>query len=175
MRSAYLFESQNLAKQTSEKVTIEAKTTANESGRTQKLIDATSSYKTYLDFGTLRLANTTPIVPVITVPKPGQVFINDVRFISDEYLEISEELITNAIMENVGEKDLKDVSVAVMVPDMGVFRTVGPFDLDADDRQSKNIYIELPQDAAPGEYGVRIEISNDDIHRTVWRTFVVQK
>ncbi len=173
MKSGMIFESQNLAINEGDKLIIEAGT-VNETGRMEHLLTSLESFKSYYDFGIMRLSSNVTVTPVPVV-KPADIYVNSVRFISDEYLEVGEELITRAILDNIGEKDLEGISVDILVPDLGLHKTVGPFDIDADGRTTERLYVEIPKDAKPGEYGARIEISNEKLHRVVWRTFVVKE
>jgi hypothetical protein len=90
-----------------------------------------------------------------------------------EYLSVGELLGTGIRVENNYDTDLEDVRVTVGVPDLGLVKRAGPFDLDDGDEVLKDLYIEIPEWAEPGEYYIRIDISNDEVKRVVHRVFTV--
>ena len=90
-------------------------------------------------------------------------------------MKIEEELITGTIIENSGERDLEDVRVNVLIADLGVWRKVGPFDIEPNDQAVSDVLIELPNDAPAGRYDARITISNNDMRRVVYRQFDIME
>ena len=99
--------------------------------------------------------------------------VTKVRLSRGEYLSVGELLGASVRVSNNYDIDLEDVRIAVGVPDLGVRKRAGPFDLDDDDDELRNLYIEIPEWAEPGDYYIRIEISNDDVQRVVHRVFTV--
>lgn len=105
--------------------------------------------------------------------KTTGVRVDQVRLTRGEYLSVGEVLGASIRVLNDRETELQDVSITVGVPDLGIVRTVGPFDLDDGDEQLKNVYLEIPEWAKPGDYTIRISISNRQVDRTVHRLFTV--
>ncbi|MBW2995592.1 hypothetical protein KY312_04525 [Candidatus Woesearchaeota archaeon] len=99
--------------------------------------------------------------------------VTKVRLTRGEYLSVGELLGTGVRIANNYDMDLEDVKLTVGVPELGVRKTAGPFDLDDGDEELKNLYIELPEWAKPGEYYIRIEISNEELHRVLHRSFEI--
>ncbi|GAF88734.1 unnamed protein product, partial [marine sediment metagenome] len=68
-------------------------------------------------------------------------------------------------------EELKDIKVTVVIPELGLRKQVGPFDLDD---ESKKLVLEIPEYVNSGEYVARIVISNDKIRRVKHRIVVVE-
>jgi uncharacterized membrane protein len=60
------------------------------------------------------------------------------------------------------------------VPDLGLVKRAGPFDLDDGKEELKELYLELPEWAEPGDYDIRITVSSKDIERTLHRVFTIE-
>jgi hypothetical protein len=75
-------------------------------------------------------------------------------------------------VNNEGTKDLDDLSVRVLIYDLGIVLQSTPFDLDDGDSTGKLIFWDTPSlYAKPGSYLARITVGNDDVrevrHRVV--------
>jgi uncharacterized membrane protein len=74
-------------------------------------------------------------------------------------------------VNNEGTKDLDDLSVRVLFYDLGIIFQTNSFDLDDRDTAGKLIFWDVPNNVEPGDYLVRITVSNDDVrevrHRIV--------
>jgi hypothetical protein len=185
MKLGYIFESQNKVSAEGDKLVIEVNDTANnQTGRLEHVVTDGEYYKSYVNFGTMKLTPVSKPCEIYgnctcedygncSISTP-ELYLHSVRFVSDEYLVIGEDLITRALLDNVGNADLEDVKVNVLIADLGVRRSVGPFTIDDDDNTDRKVYIQIPDWSQPGEYDVRITISNDDMHRVVYRKFVVE-
>ena len=90
-----------------------------------------------------------------------------------EYIPVGDILATASEISNNFEDDLENIRVTVTVPELGLRRSAGPFDVDSNRDELKRIYIELPEDVAPGDYDIRIGISNDDFQRFIHRVFTI--
>ncbi len=83
-----------------------------------------------------------------------------------DYVHPYEGILIQVSLENTGSEDLKDLSIRVAIPDLDTRTNIGLFDLDTDDGiYSKLIYLPLSYDARPGEYMVRVTVSNNDVRR----------
>jgi hypothetical protein len=101
------------------------------------------------------------------------VHVSKVILTRGEYLSVGEVLGAGVKVDNMYDMDLKDVTVTVGVPDLGVYRRAGPFDLDSGDKELRQLYIEIPEWAKPGDYTIRIDISSDKVQRVLHRVFTV--
>ena len=74
-------------------------------------------------------------------------------------------------VNNEGDNDLDDLSVKVLFYDLGLILQTNSFDLDDGDSTGKLIFWDAPSYIEPGDYLVRITVSNDDVrevrHRIV--------
>ena len=174
LKHGYIFESQNDVNNDGDFVVITV-TKGNMTGKITKTISHQENYQSFMDFGTLVVKGAVreecEEEPKL---KPGELYLHTVNFISKEYLVIGEELITNVMLDNVGESTIEQVKINVLIADLGVRRSIGLVDIDPDDSTNKDIYIEIPEWAEPGDYDVRITVSNDDLRRVVYRIMTVE-
>ncbi len=89
------------------------------------------------------------------------------RISYEEYPKAGSELWFDISVENPGTVDWKNAKLAINIQDLGI-RTTKTFNLDAGERVTKSIMVELPEDVN-GQFDVRITLSNDDIYRVKYR------
>lgn len=76
-------------------------------------------------------------------------------------------------VNNQGDDNLDDLSVRVLIYDLGVVLQTGNFDLDDKDTTGKAIFWDVPNDVKPGEYWARITVSNDDVREVKHRLITI--
>ena len=69
---------------------------------------------------------------------------------------------------NDGAKDLDDLSVRVLIYDLGIILQTGNFDLQDGDTDGKFLFLDK-EDIEPGTYLARITVSNDDVREVKHR------
>ena len=69
---------------------------------------------------------------------------------------------------NDGAKDLDDLSVRVLIYDLGIILQTGNFDLQDGDTDGKFLFLNK-DDIEPGTYLARITVSNDDVREVKHR------
>ncbi len=75
---------------------------------------------------------------------------------------------------NAGTKDLKGLRDRAFMDELGVYATSSRYDLKIGKRATQRIYIEIPEDARPGQtYDIRFSISNDVIRRVKYRPITI--
>ena len=74
---------------------------------------------------------------------------------------------------NDGTKDLDDLSVSLVIYDLGIILKTSSFDLNDGDSDGKFIFWDVPRDVEPGDYWVRITVSNDDVREVTHRIITV--
>lgn len=85
------------------------------------------------------------------------------------------ELLVN--FKNEANWDLENVKITSIIPELGVKKSAGPFDLGEGDETTKILYLQLPYDAPQGEYDIRVVINNDGddkIHRIKHRKITIE-
>ena len=87
--------------------------------------------------------------------------------VAGEYLRI------NAGVSNGGDNELEDLRITAVIYDLGARKSTGNFDLKAGKSMQKQLVMEIPYDSQPGEYYVRVTVSNDDIAQVTHRTITV--
>ena len=79
----------------------------------------------------------------------------------------------NIKVVNPTRKDIEDLRLSVVLYDLNLKQSTSVFDLDSDDDTSKVVNLQLPEDAPAGDYLVKITISNDYLHESVYRQIVI--
>ena len=89
--------------------------------------------------------------------KPGDLLFVDLQF------------------ENIGREDTRYTTIRITQQELGISKKLGPFrGPEANEVMSRGLYLEVPDDAEPGVYSVRISLSNlEGIRRTRYRDFRV--
>jgi hypothetical protein len=90
---------------------------------------------------------------------------------NSDYVSANDQFFMHVNVVNDGEEDLEDLSVKILFYDLGIILRTNPFDLNEGDNTGKLIFWDVPSYVQPGNYLVRISLSNDDIrdvrHRIV--------
>ena len=110
---------------------------------------------------------------------PRQKFlISEIRTNQLVYDEVSpgDLLYVDLNFENIGELDTRYATIRLTQYELGISRKLGPFrGPEADEAMSQGLYIEIPEDAEPGVYTLRITLSDlDGIKRTRHRDFKIK-
>lgn len=102
----------------------------------------------------------------------NHIFVDQELSVSNE--KLVQDVVAGVDMDNIGTFDLKDVKLTVSIPELGVKRSLGPFDVDSDSSTTRKLLLELFEDVPGGEYDVRLTLSNENFrkvrHRTVTLT-----
>ncbi len=94
-----------------------------------------------------------------------KVFIDTIMFIDQDYVKAGEALQAYVRFGNLGAYDMDEVSITIVIPELGLRKKLGPFQVDSSDEVSKHIFLDIPEHTSPGWYDVRVTISDDDIRR----------
>ena len=65
--------------------------------------------------------------------------------------------------------DLEDVKITVAIDDLGVYNSKKLDELEDDETESVTVLLDIPYDAQPGIYDLRVVVSNDDERRVKYR------
>ncbi|MFC1768989.1 Ig-like domain-containing protein [Nanoarchaeota archaeon] len=93
---------------------------------------------------------------------------------NDEYLRAGDPLDVFVSVSNFGSIKEKDLRVTVSIPDFGEWRKSRSFDLRSGESDTRRVTLDLPPWAEPGEYDVRIVVSNDKNRRVRIRPITVE-
>ena len=74
---------------------------------------------------------------------------------------------------NDGTQDLDDLRVRLLIYDLGLIFQTSSFDLNDGDSDGKIIFLDILGDAEPGDYWVRITVSNDDVREVTHRIITI--
>ncbi|MBW2984952.1 PKD domain-containing protein, partial [Candidatus Woesearchaeota archaeon] len=115
------------------------------------------------------------IISLVEEPKPRYIIkLDRIRMSDDGFINIGDDLRTTISLSNIGDKDLEDARISVVIPELGIWKRVGPLDLDKGDRETREIVLDMPDDVAPGEYIARIVVSNSKTRRVVHRPIIIE-
>jgi len=93
--------------------------------------------------------------------------------IFNNYITQGEELIVHTnLVNSLGEK-LKDVSVTLYLPELGIFTRTSSLDLGKSEKQGRFLFLET-KNIPPGTYLVRIVASNDKFKDVKHRYIVIE-
>ena len=76
-------------------------------------------------------------------------------------------------LENNGDKKMDDVKVGVLSDELGEYWPIGMADISRGRRSTMTRYLNVPGFAEPGEYDIRVVVSNDELRRVVYRTITI--
>ncbi len=91
----------------------------------------------------------------------------------NDYANAGDIVAINIGIFNDGTYDMEDMEVSVHILDLEERRTAGPFDVKDGQEETANLFLEIPFDAQPGSYDIRIIASNDDFSRTEHRVITI--
>ncbi|MBU0456714.1 MAG: Ig-like domain-containing protein [Nanoarchaeota archaeon] len=75
--------------------------------------------------------------------------------------------------ENNGDFDFNDAKITAMIYDLGVEASTSEFDFDSGYSTTETIYIPVPYYAEPGQYLVKVTVSNSEYHESTYRMLYV--
>lgn len=114
------------------------------------------------------------VSPRLWKPSFTQLMVRD-YYTGSEYGFASENSFTVFItLENEGCGDYKELKITLLIYDLDFRRKFSSFDLCHEDRENFRLPIDIPYGTEPGEYPVRITISNDDVTRVKHRWIVLE-
>ena len=76
-------------------------------------------------------------------------------------------------IDNDSGENLDDLSVKVVIYDLGVFIKTGSFDLNDREVDGKFLFWDVPLGTKPGYYWARITVSNDDVREVKHRIITI--
>ncbi len=101
----------------------------------------------------------------------NHIFVDQELSVSNE--KLVQDVVAGVDIDNIGTFDLKDVKLTVSIPELGVKRSLGPFDVDSDSSTTRKLLLELFEDVPGGEYDVRLTLSNEDFRKVRHRTITL--
>ena len=93
--------------------------------------------------------------------------------LSTEVANAGEYVSLQVNMKNNGNKKLKDLKVTALVYDLGLKKSGGEFDLKSGQQKSKNLVLQMPYNAQPGEYLVKVTVTNSEYHESTYRLLTI--
>ena len=105
--------------------------------------------------------------PAFASANSKSVRLNRIAVFSD-YSDV--DTIVN-VENNLGSK-LKGAHITIVIPELGIRKRVGPLNIDSGDEITRMLMLDT-YGAEPGEYCVRITVSNDNIRRVRHRFITI--
>jgi len=94
--------------------------------------------------------------------------------VMDEFVLPGELMETFVTIQNSGNTDMKNVRLTAVVPELGIRKGFGSFNLGVGKEVTRVIPMEIPYWAWPGDYSVRYTFSTDKIRRVKHRDFTIE-
>jgi hypothetical protein len=132
-------------------------------------VSATDGYKTVYYEWKVLVESKAPKIE----KKKDVLNIMNIRLNEGEMASAGNQLPVSLVFENNGGSNLDDLRITVSVPELGIFRRAGPFDLKRGETETKSVFLEIPVAAKKGSYELRITVGNDDIKRIKHRPIKV--
>ncbi|MEM4267904.1 MAG: hypothetical protein QXK37_03650 [Candidatus Woesearchaeota archaeon] len=104
--------------------------------------------------------------------KKYEVTVLGIDLANSDYLKPDDTLWIGLTIENTGDYNLKGLRASFTILDLGLQRTIGPFDLKKGADIYKRTFIDL-EGARPGIYDLKVEIWNEHVKRVIYRPITV--
>jgi hypothetical protein len=102
-----------------------------------------------------------------------KIFIHNI-FMHNPYEELpGDQVALRITFQNTGTHDLENTKVIIMIPDISVRATIGPMDVEAGEKVTSTVLLDLPEEIDEGTYSVRLQVYNEDAQRIVHREIEV--
>lgn len=75
--------------------------------------------------------------------------------------------------ENMEDFDMDYLKISAFIPDLAVWRSLGPYNLKAGKDMTKIIEMELPTDVEPGLYDLRVALNDNEVRRAITRQITI--
>ena len=102
-----------------------------------------------------------------------KVEVGSIVFIEGDTVDAGESVPVAISFGNEGYIKMNDVHVTMVIPELGVYRKIGPFDVSSGKVVTRTLSLNVPEYAPPGVYDVRFVISDDFIRRVKHRELIV--
>jgi hypothetical protein len=117
-----------------------------------------------------------PIVPVVILPQEdGDMVIERFAIVNEEKLKAGDFMTCVLDVRNRGNVDLDNVRLQIAIPELGISRRAGPFDLDKGQSTTRTLKLFIPLGTDPGQYLVRASAYDEEAKRVQHRDIVIQK
>ncbi|RLG24172.1 hypothetical protein DRN85_08090 [Methanosarcinales archaeon] len=93
--------------------------------------------------------------------------------INDDYLRPGDNIMILVTLENNGNTNLNGIQLTFVVPELGMRRRIGPFDLKKNKEITRLIILDIPYWAKPSYYNIRATASNGDVRRVKHREILI--
>ncbi len=101
--------------------------------------------------------------------------VADVSFSPSLTVKVGRSLLSTVLLENYAEKTENDVKVTVAVPELGLSASEYVDHVGANDHQSADeMFLQIPTDAKPGEYTVKVTAQYNDLKDTSSKTYTLK-
>ena len=101
----------------------------------------------------------------------NRIFVDQELSVSNE--KLVQDVVAGVDLDNIGDYNLEDLKLTVVIPELGVKKSVGPFDVKKDQGTARKVLLELFDDVPTGDYDVRLTVWNNDVYRVKYRVLTV--
>ena len=126
-----------------------------------------------------------PATPPVEPPEPKPIsssrrglIIDQIAFVnakgkSGERAQAGEAIEFALTLRNADKFDINNLVVTVVIDELDIHRKIGPMELEDGERVNLRTVLDLPEWADPGEYDVRIYITDERLHRIKHRPLII--
>jgi len=90
-----------------------------------------------------------------------------------EEVMVGDYLSAQVKVVNNGNKNMDDLKISMIVPELGLKKSVSEFDLKPGQNKNKNLNLQIPYYAQPGEYLVKVSVTNSGFHEQTYRLLTI--
>jgi len=90
-----------------------------------------------------------------------------------EEVMVGDYLSAQVKVVNNGNQNMDDLKISMIVPELGLKKSVSEFDLKPGQNKNKNLNLQIPYYAEAGEYLVKVSVSNGGFHEQTYRLLTI--
>ena len=90
-----------------------------------------------------------------------------------EEVMVGDYLSAQVKVVNNGNKNMDDLKISMIVPELGLKKSASEFDLKPGQNKNKNLNLQIPYYAEAGEYLVKVSVSNGGFHEQTYRLLTI--
>ncbi len=92
--------------------------------------------------------------------------------VTNEDVVAGGQFITTMTIANDELVDLDHVRIYVSIPELGVWNSIGPFQLESGEESTQTVIVDIPKNAKPGKYYIRYDVKDSKAKAQLTRDFI---
>lgn len=112
----------------------------------------------------------TTVMDTVKIEEPeDDLFVSRINFIDGEHIQAGDFFRVSVSLENNGNSDIEDARIILSIPELGIRRSSGYFDLNKRSFDTQQVSLEIPVWAQSSPYDLKITVNNDEFRRVKYR------